>query len=70
MFPFCEANVSITANLGGGLGVCLGASLLTLVEFIEFSILSIAHVLCYKRPGQVQTTSSTGEVATSMNSQR
>mgnify|MGYP001792883093 CR=1 FL=1 len=37
----------ITANLGGTLGLCIGASMLTVCEFIEHGIVSLVY--CYKR---------------------
>ena len=36
---FC---VSVLANLGGTLGVCIGGSILTLLEFLEFVIVKLA----------------------------
>ena len=36
----------ILANLGGTLGVCIGGSILTIIEFLEFAILQVTHALC------------------------
>lgn len=50
---FCSYSIRFTVffhstgNLGGTLGLALGASLLTLAEFLEFMILSILR--CWQR---------------------
>lgn len=36
---------SVLANIGGTMGVCIGGSILTLVEFAEFLILKITYYL-------------------------
>ena len=36
----------LLANLGGTLGVCIGASLLTILEFMEFIVLRLTGLLC------------------------
>ncbi|KAF6016757.1 ASIC2 [Bugula neritina] len=40
--------VDFIANLGGTMGVCLGASLLTLIELLEFIILKITWTISKK----------------------
>lgn len=41
-------NFIVLANLGGTLGLCIGASLLTLLEFVDFIGLKIER-LCWRR---------------------
>lgn len=43
--------VFFLANLGGTLGVCVGASFLTLCEFAEFGILSLMKRLTAHHKG-------------------
>ena len=40
---------SVLANVGGTMGVCIGGSLLTLMEFIGFMIIQMTHCLFRKR---------------------
>ena len=52
LYPLCLVSKQSTrtgfdmtyfvANLGGMLGLCLGASLLTMAEFIEYAVIAIA----------------------------
>ena len=43
--------VNIAANLGGTLGLCLGASVLTICEFFEFALIKVQKQLkcCSKK---------------------
>ncbi|XP_067945377.1 acid-sensing ion channel 1-like [Watersipora subatra] len=49
----------LIANLGGTFGVCLGASLMTLVEFVEFGLLSLYNRLFRgaSKPNRIQVVS-------------
>ena len=44
MMPF-----SISAALGGTLGVAIGGSFLTIIEFVEFAILSLSTYISQRR---------------------
>lgn len=48
------------ANLGGTFGICVGASILTLIEFMEFLILSLSKILLdkLKRKTNITTVSA------------
>ena len=48
----------IVANVGGTLGLCIGASLLTVFEFCEFGILSL--IRCMKSTRSRNSTSTRG----------
>ena len=49
--------ICIVANLGGTLGVCIGASFLTLCEFMQFGVISLIR-LCkrLKKPRSAAVT--------------
>lgn len=64
VYVICFINMCIIlcyvlANLGGTLGVCLGASLLTLIEMFEFAIISLLHLLFYGKKVKVTADNST-----------
>ena len=56
----------LPANFGGTLGVCLGASLLTLLEFIEFGVMTLYNFFIQpkkmKRDNAVMPTNNTTSV--------
>ena len=53
---WCQINqirLFVLANVGGTLGLCVGASILTLFEFIEFGFMLLGKLLCVRRGDKV-----------------
>ena len=59
--------ICATANVGGTLGLCIGMSILTVCELIEFVILQIYRLLNSKLSGSTRVQNITSAEQTTTN---